>query len=134
MQVIVPVKVSAQEFYEVLIMSLQEEVEKVTGKKRSEKELEGIKYKKKSSANEQDVKVHVRQLKKNKKYVNSFSMGTASTKVIYEFRPLSDYSCEVIYTEEYSKEPKKSLLNPPTRRAKKMIRAAEKYIIEHRNR
>ena len=132
MQVVVPLKVSAKEFYDLLILSLQEELERVNHKKYTEEELSGLRYKKASHAKGQMVKIHVGKLVKNKRYVNTFSVSQLSTKVIYDLEETGEYSCTVTYTEEYSKEPKKSLLNPPQRRAKKMLKASEKYIIEHR--
>lgn len=130
MQVVESVKVSAESFYCVLIESLQKEVETVTGKKYNEKQLEGFRYKKRSNDGKREVKVHIHQLKKNEKYVISFSNGEMYTKITYEFKPISEKSCEITYREEYNKEPKRSLLRSPEKRAKKMLHEAEKYIMK----
>lgn len=132
MQVEVSLKVSAEEFYQLLISSLQEEVEMVTHKKYTEDQLSGLRYKKKSHAQGQTVKIHVGKLISNKHYENFFAIHEISTHVTYDLEPTGPLSCKVLYTEQYSKKPKASLLNPPQRRAKKMIRACEKYIIDHR--
>lgn len=132
MQVVVTLQVSAKEFYDLMIVSLQEELEKVNHRKYKEEELSGLRYKKKSHAQHEYVKIHVGKLIKNKQYVNTFSVSELSTKVTYQLEETGPLSCRVTYTEEYSKQPHFSILNPPSRRARKMIKACEKYIIEQR--
>ena len=101
MQVEVSLKVSAEEFYQLLISSLQEEVEMVTHKKYTEDQLSGLRYKKKSHAQGQTVKIHVGKLISNKHYENSFAIHEISTHVTYDLEPTGPLSCKVLYTEQY---------------------------------
>lgn len=133
MQVEVQLKVSAEEFYALLIQSLREEVEKVKGKTFTMEELSGLRYKKPSTAKGQTVKVHVGKLVLNKRYTITTSMGSSWTKASYEIEEKGQGRCSILYTEEYSSQPKTSLLHSPQRRVKKMLRAAESYIIHHRD-
>lgn len=62
MQVEVSLKVSAEEFYQLLISSLQEEVEMVTHKKYTEDQLSGLRYKKEKPCPRSDSKDSCRKI------------------------------------------------------------------------
>lgn len=132
MQVDVLVKVSAHDFFEVLLESLQTEIKEVVGKEVSYETLsKGYRYKKKSSNVKQNVKVHIKELKMDCSYMAIFSSNNQRIQIVYRFQPISDSSCEVHYEENLlDQKEKKDLFKRPEKRAKKMLHEVEAHILK----
>lgn len=132
MQVDVLVKVSAHDFFNVLLESLQEEIKKVVGKDVSYQTLsKGYRYKKKSADGKHNVKVYIKELKMDTSYVAVFSSNNNRIQIVYRFKPVSDSSCEVHYEENLlDQKEKKDLFKRPEKRAKKMLLEVESYILK----
>lgn len=133
MQVDVLLKVSAHDFFNVLLESLQEEIKKVVGKDVSYETLsKGYRYKKKSTNGKQNVKVYVKELKMDTSYRTVFSANNKRIQIVYRLKPISDSSCEVHYEENLlDQKEKKDLFKRPEKRAKKMLHEVESYILKN---
>ena len=102
MKVDIELNVSNKEFYDVMMKSLQEELNNVTKKKLELKE--GLKYKKKSTQRKgvgSEITVHIKRLVPNELYVATFNTAIDHTTISYKIEVLSESKIKVTYEEIY---------------------------------
>ncbi len=144
MKVTKELKVSNEEFYEALYHSLKSEIELTVGKEIP-KLYQGYKFEKELvtyAKSKRKVKVVVDTLIPNEKYVGKFSNNDDINTVEFFIKPITDTKCEVTYEENYKSEKNSREMNYSLvtffitplnkRKAKKKLKAIEKYIINNR--
>ena len=142
MKVSVEINVSDKEFYDVMMKSLQEELNNVSKKKLELKE--GLKYKKKSAQRKgvgSEITVHIKRLVPNELYVATFNTAIDHTTISYKIESLSESKIRVTYEEIYenvsSKEVpawrQKMAEKQSAKKSKKMFKEVEKFILNERN-
>lgn len=102
MKVSVELNVSDKEFYDVMMKSLQEELNHVSKKKLELKE--GLKYKKKSTQRKgvgSEITVYIKKLVPNKLYVATFNTAIDHTMISYKIEALDESKIRVTYEEVY---------------------------------
>lgn len=102
MKVSVEINVSDKEFYDVMMKSLQEELNHVSKKKLELKE--GLKYKKKSTQRKgvgSEITVHIKRLVPNELYVATFNTAIDHTTISYKIDALNESKIKVTYEEVY---------------------------------
>ena len=90
MKVSVELNVSDKEFYDVMMKSLQEELNRVSKKKLELKE--GLKYKKTSAQRKEigsEITVHIKRLVPNELYVATFNTAIDHTTISYKIEALN---------------------------------------------
>ena len=142
MKVSVELNVSDKEFYDVMMKSLQEELNHVSKKKLVLKE--GLKYKKKSAQRKgigSEITVYIKKLVPNELYVATFNTAIDHTMISYKIEALDESKIRVTYEEVYENV---SSQNVPAwrqkmaekqsiKKAKKMFKEIEKFILNERN-
>lgn len=141
MKIQMKLKVSAQEFYDFVIMSIQASLE--TADSASSKEVKaGVSYKtsmKTGGKQQEKTKVRITDLVAPTHIRTTYSSASVSSMTEYKIQPIDTQTCEVIYTESsydaHHKEMefqgfKKMFLE---RKLKKRLRDVEAYIIKQRN-
>ena len=142
MKVGIELNVSNKEFYDVMMKSLQEELNNVTKKKLELKE--GLKYKKKSTQRKgvgSEITVHIKRLVPNELYVATFNTAIDHTTISYEIEVLSESKIKVTYEEIYENISsqnvpawrQKMAEKQSAKKAKKMFKEIEKFILNERN-
>ncbi len=144
MKVTRKLNVTCEEFYEALYYSLKAEIEQ-TVKKEIPKLYQGYKFEKELvtyAKSKRKVQVIIDTLIQNEKYVGIFKNNEDVNTVIFELKKVEDNMCEVTYEEKFdstknSREMNYSLvtffITPLNKRkAKKKLKAMEKYIINNR--
>lgn len=142
MKVGIELNVSDKEFYDVMMKSLQEELNNVTKKKLELKE--GLKYKKKSTQRKgvgSEITVHIKRLVPNELYVATFNTAIDHTTISYKIEVLSKSKIKVTYEEIYENISsqnvpawrQKMAEKQSAKKAKKMFKEIEKYILNERN-
>lgn len=102
MKISVELNVSDKEFYDVMMKSLQEELNHVSKKKLELKE--GLKYKKKSAQRKgigSEITVYIKKLVPNKLYVATFNTAIDHTMISYKIEALDESKIRVTYEEVY---------------------------------
>lgn len=142
MKVSVELNVSDKEFYDVMMKSLQEELNHVSKKKLELKE--GLKYKKKSTQRKgvgSEITVQIKRLVPNELYVATFNTAIDHTVISYKIEALDESKIRVTYEEVYENI---SSQNVPawrqemaekqsSKKAKKMFKEIEKFILNERS-
>ena len=142
MKVGIELNVSNKEFYDVMMKSLQEELNNVTKKKLELKE--GLKYKKKSTQRKgvgSEITVHITRLVPNELYVATFNTAIDHTTISYKIEVLSESKIKVTYEEIYENISsqnvpawrQKMAEKQSAKKAKKMFKEIEKFILNERN-
>lgn len=142
MKVDIELNVSNKEFYDVMMKSLQEELNNVTKKKLELKE--GLKYKKKSTQRKgvgSEITVHIKRLVPNELYVATFNTAIDHTTISYMIEVLSESKIKVTYEEIYENISsqnvpawrQKMAEKQSAKKAKKMFKEIEKFILNERN-
>ena len=142
MKVGIELNVSDKEFYDVMMKSLQEELNNVTKKKLELKE--GLKYKKKSTQRKgvgSEITVHIKRLVPNELYVATFNTAVDHTTISYKIEVLSESKIRVTYEEIYENISsqnvpawrQKMAEKQSAKKAKKMFKEIEKFILNERN-
>ena len=142
MKVGIELNVSDKEFYDVMMKSLQEELNNVTKKKLELKE--GLKYKKKSTQRKgvgSEITVHIKRLDANELYVATFNTAIDHTTISYKIEVLSESKIKVTYEEIYENISsqnvpawrQKMAEKQSAKKAKKMFKEIEKFILNERN-
>lgn len=141
MQIQMTLKVSAQEFYDFVVSSIQASLEMADSS--SDKEVkEGTSYKtsmKTTSKQQEKTKVKVTHLKEPEHIRTTYSSASISSATEYKIQPIDDQKCVVTYVESnfdpHHKELefqglKKMILE---RKLKKRLHDVEAYLIKKRN-
>ena len=136
MEIQMKLKVSAHDFYTLLIQSLINDIQNVTHHTITEQELLGYRYKKKSTQRKGSmIKVHVKKLLPDQEYLVHFTTSIDKSILHYQLTSIDEKHCLVTYTEESSRFDQQELpassLRAQKRRAKKMIKAIEQSIIKN---
>lgn len=142
MKVGIELNVSNKEFYDVMMKSLQEELNNVTKKKLELKE--GLKYKKKSTQRKgvgSEITVHIKRLVPNELYVATFNTAIDHTTISYKIEVLSESKIKVTYEEIYENISsqnvpawrQKMAEKQSAKKAKKMFKEIEIFILNERN-
>ena len=142
MKVGIELNVSDKEFYDVMMKSLLEELNNVTKKKLELKE--GLKYKKKSTQRKgvgSEITVHIKRLVPNELYVATFNTAIDHTTISYKIEVLSESKIKVTYEEIYENISsqnvpawrQKMAEKQSAKKAKKMFKEIEKFILNVRN-
>ena len=142
MKVGIELNVSDKEFYDVMMKSLQDELNNVTKKKLELKE--GLKYKKKSTQRKgvgSEITVHIKRLVPNELYVATFNTAIDHTTISYKIEVLSKSKIKVTYEEIYENISsqnvpawrQKMAEKQSAKKAKKMFKEIEKFILNERN-
>ena len=142
MKVSVELNVSDKEFYDVMMKSLQEELNHVSKKKLALKE--GLKYKKKSAQRKgigSEITVQIKRLVPNELYVATFNTAIDHTTISYKIDALNESKIKVTYEEIYENvSPKeipvwrqKMAEKQSAKKSKKMFKEVEKFILNERN-
>lgn len=142
MKVSVELNVSDKEFYDVMMKSLQEELNHVSKKKLALKE--GLKYKKKSAQRKgigSEITVYIKKLVPNKLYVATFNTAIDLTMISYKIEALDESKIRVTYEEVYENISsqnvpawrQKMAEKQSSKKAKKMLKEIEKFILNERS-
>jgi len=142
MKVSVELNVSDKEFYDVMMKSLQEELNHVSKKKLELKE--GLKYKKKSTQRKGDgseITVQIKRLVPNELYVATFNTAIDHTVISYKIEALDESKIRVTYEEVYENISsqnvpawrQKMAEKQSSKKAKKMFKEIEKFILNERS-
>lgn len=142
MKVSVELNVRDKEFYDVMMKSLQEELNHVSKKKLELKE--GLKYKKKSTQRKgvgSEITVHIKRLVPNELYVATFNTAIDHTMISYKIDALNESKIKVTYEEVYENISshnvpawkQKMAEKQSSKKAKKMLKEIEKFILNERN-
>lgn len=142
MKVSVELNVSDKEFYDVMMKSLQEELNHVSKKKLELKE--GLKYKKKSTQRKgvgSEITVQIKRLVPNELYVATFNTAIDHTVISYKIDALNESKIRVTYEEVYENISsqnvpawkQKMAEKQSSKKAKKMLKEIEKFILNERN-
>lgn len=137
MEIQMKLKVSAHDFYHVLLQSLINDIQNVTHQTVTEADLScGYRYKKKSTQRQGSmIKVHVKKLVSDQEYLVHFTTSLDTSVLHYRLEPIDENHCLVTYTEKYDRFDKQELssstLRAQKKRAKKMIKAIEHSIIKN---
>ncbi len=142
MKVSVELNVSDKEFYDVMMKSLQEELNHVSKKKLELKE--GLKYKKKSTQRKgvgSEITVQIKRLVPNELYVATFNTAIDHTVISYKIEALDESKIRVTYEEVYENISsqnvpawrQKMAEKQSSKKAKKMLKEIEKFILNERS-
>ena len=142
MKVSVELNVSDKEFYDVMMKSLQEELNHVSKKKLELKE--GLKYKKKSTQRKgvgSEITVQIKRLVPNELYVATFNTAIDHTTISYKIEALDESKIRVTYEEVYENISsqnvpawkQKMAEKQSSKKAKKMLKEIEKFILNEIN-
>ena len=142
MKVSVELNVSDKEFYDVMMKSLQEELNHVSKKKLEFKE--GLKYKKKSTQRKgvgSEITVQIKRLVPNELYVATFNTAIDHTVISYKIEALDESKIRVTYEEVYENISsqnvpawkQKMAEKQSSKKAKKMLKEIEKFILNERS-
>ena len=142
MKVSVELNVSDKEFYDVMMKSLQEELNHVSKKKLVLKE--GLKYKKKSAQRKgigSEITVYIKKLVPNELYVATFNTAIDHTMISYKIEALKKKKIRVTYEEVYENISsqnvpawkQKMAEKQSSKKAKKMFKEIEKFILNERS-
>ena len=142
MKVSVELNVSDKEFYDVMMKSLQEELNHVSKKKLELKE--GLKYKKKSTQRKgvgSEITVYIKKLVPNELYVATFNTAIDHTMISYKIEALDESKIRVTYEEVYENISsqnvpawkQKMVEKQSSKKAKKMFKEIEKFILNERS-
>lgn len=142
MKVSVELNVSDKEFYDVMMKSLQEELNHVSKKKLEFKE--GLKYKKKSTQRKgvgSEITVQIKRLVPNELYVATFNTAIDHTVISYKIEALDESKIRVTYEEVYENISsqnvpawkQKMAEKQSSKIAKKMFKEIEKFILNERS-
>lgn len=142
MKVSVELNVSDKEFYDVMMKSLQEELNHVSKKKLVLKER--LKYKKKSAQRKgigSEITVYIKKLVPNELYVATFNTAIDHTMISYKIEALDESKIRVTYEEVYENissqnipaRKQKMAEKQSSKKAKKMLKEIEKFILNERN-
>lgn len=142
MKVSVELNVSDKEFYDVMMKSLQEELNHVSKKKLELKE--GLKYKKKSTQRKgvgSEITVQIKRLVPNELYVATFNTAIDHTVISYKIEALDESKIRVTYEEVYENISsqnvpawkQKMAAKQSSKKAKKMFKEIEKFILNERS-
>lgn len=138
----VELNVSDKEFYDVMMKSLQEELNHVSKKKLALKE--GLKYKKKSAQRKgigSEITVYIKKLVPNKLYVATFNTAIDHTMISYKIEALDESKIRVTYEEVYENISSQNIPawkqkmaeKQSSKKAKKMLKEIEKFILNERS-
>lgn len=142
MKVSVELNVRDKEFYDVMMKSLQEELNHVSKKKLVLKE--GLKYKKKSAQRKgigSEITVYIKKLVPNELYVATFNTAIDHTVISYKIEALDESKIRVTYEEVYENISsqnvpawkQKMAEKQSSKKAKKMLKEIEKFILNERS-
>ena len=142
MKVSVELNASDKEFYDVMMKSLQEELNHVSKKKLELKE--GLKYKKKSTQRKgvgSEITVYIKKLVPNELYVATFNTAIDHTMISYKIEALDESKIRVTYEEVYENISsqnvpawrQKMAEKQSSKKAKKMLKEIEKFILNERS-
>lgn len=142
MKVSVELNVSDKEFYDVMMKSLQEELNHVSKKKLVLKE--GLKYKKKSAQRKgigSEITVYIKKLVPDELYVATFNTAIDHTMISYKIEALDESKIRVTYEEVYENISSQNIPawkqkmaeKQSSKKAKKMLKEIEKFILNERN-
>lgn len=142
MKVSVELNVSDKEFYDVMMKSLQEELNHVSKKKLELKE--GLKYKKKSTQRKgvgSEITVQIKRLVPNELYVATFNTAIDHTVISYKIEALDESKIRVTYEEVYENISSQNIPawkqkmaeKQSSKKAKKMLKEIEKFILNERS-
>lgn len=142
MKVSVELNVRDKEFYDVMMKSLQEELNHVSKKKLELKE--GLKYKKKSTQRKgvgSEITVHIKRLVPNELYVATFNTAIDHTMISYKIEALDESKIKVTYEEVYENVSsqnvpawkQKMAEKQSSKKAKKLLKEIEKFILNERS-
>lgn len=142
MKVSVELNVSDKEFYDVMMKSLQEELNHVSKKKLVLKEE--LKYKKKSTQRKgigSEITVYIKKLVPNELYVATFNTAIDHTMISYKIEALDESKIKVTYEEVYENVSsqnvpawrQKMAEKQSSKKAKKMFKEIEKFILNERS-
>lgn len=99
MEIVRKMKVPVEFLYETIIKSVLSDIQSQTGRKISEKQLEGFKYDKTFSKNSKAT-IRIEEITKNKSYQYRTTSNKNDFLVAYKIRPINDESCELHYIEK----------------------------------
>ena len=142
MKVSVELNVSDKEFYDVMMKSLQEELNHVSKKKLVLKE--GLKYKKKSAQRKgigSEITVYIKKLVPNELYVATFNTAIDHTMISYKIEASDESKIRVTYEEVYENISSQNIPawkqkmaeKQSSKKAKKMFKEIEKFILNERS-
>ena len=142
MKVSTELNVNDKEFWDVMINSLKEDL-KNSNKKGIELK-EGLKYKKRSTQRKgvgSEITVHIKRLVPNELYVATFNTVIDHTTISYKIEVLSESKIKVTYEEIYENISsqnvpawrQKMAEKQSAKKAKKMFKEIEKFILNERN-
>lgn len=142
MKVSVELNVSDKEFYDVMMKSLQEELNHVSKKKLVLKER--LKYKKKSAQRKgigSEITVYIKKLVPNELYVATFNTAIDHTMISYKIEALDESKIRVTYEEVYENISSQNIPawkqkmaeKQSSKKAKKVLKEIEKFILNERN-
>lgn len=142
MKVSVELNVSDKGFYDVMMKSLQEELNHVSKKKLELKE--GLKYKKKSTQRKgvgSEITVYIKKLVPNELYVATFNTAIDHTVISYKIEALDESKIRVTYEEVYENISSQNIPawkqkmaeKQSSKKAKKMLKEIEKFILNERS-
>ena len=137
MKVSVELNVSDKEFYDVMMKSLQEELNHDSKKKMELKE--GLKYKKKSAQRKgigSEITVYIKKLVPNELYVATFNTAIDHTTISYKIDALNESKIKVTYEEVYENVSsqnvpawrQKMAEKQSSKKDKNLLKESEKYI------
>lgn len=99
MEIVRKMKVSVEFLYETILTSVLSDIQSQTGKKLTEKQLQGFEYEKTFSKHAKAT-IRIEEITKNKAYQYRTTSNKQDFIVSYKLRPLDDGSCELHYTEQ----------------------------------
>ena len=125
-----------------MMKSLQEELNHVSKKKLEL--IEGLKYKKKSAQRKgigSEITVYIKKLVPNELYVATFNTAIDHTMISYKIEALDESKIRVTYEEVYENISsqnvpawrQKMAEKQSSKKAKKMFKEIEKFILNERN-
>lgn len=99
MEIVRKMNVPVEFLYETILKSVLSDIHSQTGKKVSEKQLDGFEYDKTFSKNAQAT-IRIEEIIKNQSYQYRTTSNKQDFLVAYKISPLTDESCELHYSEK----------------------------------
>ncbi|GIN62054.1 hypothetical protein J27TS8_20470 [Robertmurraya siralis] len=99
MELVKKMNVPVEFLYETILKSVLSDIHSQTGKKLSEKQLQGFEYEKTFSKHAKAT-IRIEEIMKNKFYQYRTTSNKQDFLVTYKLRPLENGSCELHYIEK----------------------------------
>jgi hypothetical protein len=99
MEIVRKMDVPVEFLYEMILKSVLSDIHSQTGKKISEKQLDGFEYDKTFSKNAQAT-IRIEEIIKNQSYQYRTTSNKQDFLVAYKIYPLTNGSCELHYSEK----------------------------------